>query len=66
MSIDIARAWKDAEYRKTLTREELASLPPNPAGSTEITKEQLDEVAGGGIFSVGGESLLRACCFAPK
>ena len=56
MSIDIARAWKDAEYRKTLTREELASLPPNPAGSTEITNEQLEEVAAGGftIFTFYG------------
>jgi hypothetical protein len=30
MAIDIARAWKDPEYRKTLTPEELASLPRTP------------------------------------
>jgi mersacidin/lichenicidin family type 2 lantibiotic len=47
MGIDIKRAWKDAEYRKTLTPEELASLPPNPAGSPEISDEDLNNVAGG-------------------
>ena len=31
MAVDIVRAWKDPEYRKTLTSEELAALPENPA-----------------------------------
>ena len=47
MAIDVARAWKDPEYRKTLTAEELASLPPNPAGPTQLSEEQLEGVAGG-------------------
>ena len=47
MAVDIARAWKDPEYKKTLTPEELASLPPNPAGSAELAEEQLEGVAGG-------------------
>ena len=45
MAIDIARAWKDPEYRKTLTPEELATIPPNPAGPTELTEEQLADVS---------------------
>ncbi len=62
MAVDIARAWKDPEYRKTLTKEELASLPPNPAGSAELTKEQLGGVSAG-YSSVHGPtgSLLQAC-----
>jgi mersacidin/lichenicidin family type 2 lantibiotic len=32
MTVDIVRAWKDPEYRKTLTPEEWATVPPNPAG----------------------------------
>ena len=44
MKIDIVRAWKDAEYRNSLTAEEQASLPPNPA---EVEDAQLDRVAGG-------------------
>lgn len=47
MAVDIARAWKDPEYRKTLTPEELASLPPNPAGAPELSDKELGEVSGG-------------------
>ena len=43
----IVRAWKDPEYRKSLTPEELASLPPNPAGDPEISAQDLDTVSGG-------------------
>jgi len=56
MTIDIARAWKDEKYRKTLTAEELASLPPNPAGSEELSEKELEEVSGG----IGSASSL--CC----
>jgi mersacidin/lichenicidin family type 2 lantibiotic len=47
MAINIIRAWKDPEYRKTLTAEELASLPENPAGSANLSDEELASVAGG-------------------
>lgn len=47
MTVDIARAWKDPEYRKSLTPEELASLPPNPAGTAELTEEELGDAVGG-------------------
>jgi mersacidin/lichenicidin family type 2 lantibiotic len=51
MTVDIVRAWKDPEYRKTLTSEELASLPPNPAGQPELTEEELATIAGAGATS---------------
>jgi len=47
MKVDIARAWKDPEYRKSLTTEELASLPPNPAGTGELSDEDLNKTVGG-------------------
>lgn len=47
MAIDIKRALTDPEYRKSLTPEELAELPENPAGDAEISEEDLDDVAGG-------------------
>ena len=50
MAVDIELAWKDPEYRKTLTQEELASLPPNPAGSSEVSDEELTNVSGGSII----------------
>ena len=45
--IDIARAWKDEEYRNSLTPEQIATLPPNPAGEDELSEENLDDVSGG-------------------
>lgn len=46
MNINIARAWKDAEYRKTLSAAELASLPENPVGAVEITDEEASTIMG--------------------
>lgn len=46
MAVDIVRAWKDPEYRKTLSPEELASVPPPPAGSADLTDEELSKLAG--------------------
>ena len=45
---DIVRAWKDAEYRQSLSAEEQALLPEHPAGAIELTDEELHQVAGGG------------------
>jgi mersacidin/lichenicidin family type 2 lantibiotic len=49
MTVDIVRAWKDPEYRKSLTSEELASLPANPAGDPELTATDLENISGGMI-----------------
>jgi mersacidin/lichenicidin family type 2 lantibiotic len=43
MAIDIARALKDPEYRKSLTQQELASL----AGSGELSEGELASISGG-------------------
>jgi len=51
MSLDIARAWKDARYRGTLTSEELAQLPENPVGALELTDNDLASVSG--AYSIG-------------
>jgi mersacidin/lichenicidin family type 2 lantibiotic len=47
MKIDIVRAWKDPVYRKTLTSEQLANLPPHPAGINELSDDELQRIAGG-------------------
>jgi mersacidin/lichenicidin family type 2 lantibiotic len=44
---DIIRAWKDEAFRLTLTEEQLAALPPNPAGQIDLVDADLDVVAGG-------------------
>ena len=35
--LDIIRAWKDEEYRLSLSEAERALLPANPAGLIELT-----------------------------
>ena len=42
----IIRAWKDSDYRNSLSAEELALLPANPAGES-LTEDELNSVVGG-------------------
>ena len=49
---DIIRAWNDEDYRSTLSDEEKAKLPPNPAGEIELTDEELAQIQGG--LDLGG------------
>ena len=46
-NIDIIRAWKDEEYRNSLTAEQRAALPANPAGAVELPENELNNVSGG-------------------
>ncbi len=43
-NIDIVRAWKDEDYRQSLSEEERAQLPANPAGFVELSLEELEEM----------------------
>ncbi|MBV9020938.1 MAG: mersacidin/lichenicidin family type 2 lantibiotic [Ktedonobacteraceae bacterium] len=54
MNIDIVRAWKDAEYRESLSSEELAQVPAHPAGEVELAEGDLAGVVGGLSAVVGG------------
>jgi mersacidin/lichenicidin family type 2 lantibiotic len=66
--IDVIRAWKDPEYRATLTEEELAALPANPAGMTELTGERLAHVTGGVVLTTAPTCTMlswrdwKRCC----
>jgi mersacidin/lichenicidin family type 2 lantibiotic len=53
MKFDIARAWKDESYRSSLSTEELAQLPENPAGAMELSESDLETVHG--AWGKGGE-----------
>jgi len=52
-TINLIRAWKDAEYRATLSAEELAALPQHPAGLVELPEEEMAAVAGGRSYFTG-------------
>jgi mersacidin/lichenicidin family type 2 lantibiotic len=45
--INIVRAWKDEEYYLSLTEEQRASLPANPAAALELSDTDLRGVSGG-------------------
>ena len=44
---NIVRAWRDPAYRNSLSESERKALPPNPAGSIELSDADLGQVAGG-------------------
>lgn len=47
MIMDIIRAWKDVDYRNSLSEAERAALPAHPAGDLALTDEELGTVFGG-------------------
>lgn len=53
----IIRAWKNEEYRLSLSEAERAMLPDHPAGVVELSDEQLGIVAGGATVWIS-----TACC----
>jgi mersacidin/lichenicidin family type 2 lantibiotic len=62
MSIqDIIRAWKDEDYRLSLSEAERALLPEHPAGLIELTGAELDGV-GGGIHPDSNGTCGTAAC----
>ncbi|MBN1207223.1 MAG: mersacidin/lichenicidin family type 2 lantibiotic [Myxococcaceae bacterium] len=48
----IIRAWKDPEFRASLSTEERSALPECPAGTafTELDESELADAVGGGAF----------------
>ncbi|MDF5718322.1 MAG: mersacidin/lichenicidin family type 2 lantibiotic [Rhizonema sp. NSF051] len=71
-NIDIIRAWKDENYRNSLSDEQRSQLPPNPAGVIDLSVEEMESIVGG--FKKGGITTLgtgtgttgnvcNGCCF---
>jgi mersacidin/lichenicidin family type 2 lantibiotic len=61
--IDVIRAWRDEEYRNSLTEQERASLPENPAGMATVDGSALRSVNGG--VSAGCPTTFVASCVKP-
>jgi mersacidin/lichenicidin family type 2 lantibiotic len=51
------KAWKNEDYRLSLSDEERAILPENPAGVVELTDEALDDL-------VAGAEETDSCCWS--
>jgi mersacidin/lichenicidin family type 2 lantibiotic len=45
--VNVIRAWKDEEYRLSLSEAERAMLPGHPAGLVELSEADMDHVDGG-------------------
>ena len=57
---NIIRAWKDEEYRLSLSDAERAMLPPHPAGWSELTDAEMGTIVGGFPRLSPRQLLLRA------
>jgi mersacidin/lichenicidin family type 2 lantibiotic len=53
--VDIIRAWKDEEYRSSLSDAERALLSDKPVGLIELTDAELGAVAGAKTLTEGEE-----------
>lgn len=42
--VDVVRAWKDEDYRLSLSPEQLTQVLPNPAGEFETSAPTLDDM----------------------
>lgn len=51
LDIDIIRAWKDEDYLDSLSEEQRAQLPENPAGMVELLDEDMGAVVGGRMMA---------------
>jgi mersacidin/lichenicidin family type 2 lantibiotic len=67
--VDIVRAWKDEEYRTSLSEAERAALPQNPAGPIEQDDGELAGIVGGnnadGISTLLAVGALRTQWWCP-
>lgn len=59
ISFDIVRSWKDPRYRRSLSTQQLQTLPEHPAGSATLSHQEL-KVASGLIEKGDGFALTTA------
>jgi len=64
LSIDVIRAWKNEDYRASLTDEQLPQLPANPAGGIEVRQSDRNIFETGRHTDRGGvlSKSHGACC----
>lgn len=45
-NLDVVRSWKDPKYRRSLSAQQLQTLPSHPAGPVMVTDEELKTASG--------------------
>jgi len=63
-NFDIVRAWKDEDYRLSLTDEQRAMLPDSPAGMVELSDTDMGMLAGGTGYAYTCDP-CNPCCYQP-
>lgn len=61
--MDMIRAWKDPEYRSSLSAGELRALPDNPAGPASL--RALTDAELGGVAAAGTQKVHSFGCCHP-
>ena len=59
--IDVIRAWRDPEYRSTLSIDQLAALPAHPAGLVELSDDELASASGLDSLDTVAITILSPC-----
>ena len=59
---DIIRAWQDEEFRDSLSEDQQAALPDNPAGLIELNDDALATIGGAGMAADGTYHWGSAAC----
>ena len=64
----IVRAWKDEDYRLSLSESERSLMPQNPAGIVELSDSALRLVTGGqpAISCDCGTRIVDSCVHYPQ
>lgn len=45
-NLDVVRSWKDPRYRRSLSAQQLETLPQHPCGSAMLSDEELKAASG--------------------
>jgi len=67
----IVRAWKDEDYRSSLSQSERSLMPGNPVGQVELSESDLHHVTGGFFVATRpvvlcGTSVVDSCVKPPQ
>jgi len=62
---EIIRAWKDETYRKSLSAEQRAALPENPAGVIDLTDADMEAIVGGCPYGHAVPRTIHLSCWDP-
>lgn len=63
----VVRAWKDEDYRSSLSESESSLMPQNPAGMVELSDSDLRRVTGGWAAStcICDTRIIDSCVHYP-